>query len=183
MPLTRRAVPHVITASRVLVVAAAYFAAFEHRAGWVVALALVAVATDMLDGILARRWKVESVFGANLDSAVDFVFYLSLAVWVWMFDPATITALVPLIALFTAAYVAVLAVSKIKRGAMGFHNAWTRGAATVGVTAALATILFGWQSWFLVALLLALVADLGQRLAKIFLPKTRAPSAVETARR
>ena len=33
--------------------------------------------TDMLDGFLARRWGVESKFGAGLDSLADFVFVLA----------------------------------------------------------------------------------------------------------
>ena len=50
--------------------------------------------TDMLDGFLARRWGVESQFGARLDSLADFVFviavgyklfpYLKLPAMLWM---------------------------------------------------------------------------------------------------
>jgi len=50
--------------------------------------------TDMLDGFLARRWGVESKFGARLDSLADFVFviavgyqlfpYLKLPTALWM---------------------------------------------------------------------------------------------------
>lgn len=39
-------------------------------------LYLIAGTTDMLDGFLARRWGVESKFGARLDSMADFVFVL-----------------------------------------------------------------------------------------------------------
>ena len=42
---------------------------------WV--LYLIAGLTDMLDGFLARRWGVESKFGARLDSMADFVFVLA----------------------------------------------------------------------------------------------------------
>ena len=42
---------------------------------WV--LYLIAGLTDMLDGFLARRWGVESKFGARLDSLADFVFVLT----------------------------------------------------------------------------------------------------------
>lgn len=42
---------------------------------WV--LYLTAGLTDMLDGFLARRWGVESKFGARLDSLADFVFVLA----------------------------------------------------------------------------------------------------------
>ncbi|MBR5715845.1 MAG: CDP-alcohol phosphatidyltransferase family protein [Bacteroidales bacterium] len=40
-------------------------------------LYLIAGSTDMLDGFLARRWGVESKFGAKLDSLADFVFVIS----------------------------------------------------------------------------------------------------------
>lgn len=42
---------------------------------WV--LYVIAGTTDMLDGFLARRWGVESKFGAKLDSLADFVFVLA----------------------------------------------------------------------------------------------------------
>ncbi len=59
---------------------------------WV--LYLIAGLTDILDGFLARRWGVESKFGARLDSLADFVFvlvvgyklfpYLKLPTALWM---------------------------------------------------------------------------------------------------
>ena len=59
---------------------------------WV--LYLIAGLTDILDGYLARRWCVESKFGARLDSLADFVFvmavgcklfpYLKLPTALWM---------------------------------------------------------------------------------------------------
>ena len=42
---------------------------------WV--LYVTAGTTDMLDGFLARRWGVESKFGARLDSLADFVYVLT----------------------------------------------------------------------------------------------------------
>ena len=55
---------------------------------------VIAGTTDMLDGFLARRWGVESKFGARLDSLADFVFvlavgyklfpYLKLPAMLWM---------------------------------------------------------------------------------------------------
>ena len=59
---------------------------------WV--LYVIAGTTDMLDGFLARRWGVESKFGARLDSLADLVFvlavgyklfpYLKLPIALWM---------------------------------------------------------------------------------------------------
>jgi CDP-diacylglycerol--glycerol-3-phosphate 3-phosphatidyltransferase len=39
---------------------------------WV--LYLIAGLTDILDGFLARRWDMESQYGARLDSLADIVF-------------------------------------------------------------------------------------------------------------
>ena len=59
---------------------------------WVIYV--IAGLTDMLDGFLARRWGVESKFGARLDSLADFLFvlavgyrlfpYLKLPTMLWM---------------------------------------------------------------------------------------------------
>lgn len=44
--------------------------------------------TDVLDGMLARRWEVASATGARLDSAADAVFFPSLGVALWRVIPA-----------------------------------------------------------------------------------------------
>jgi CDP-diacylglycerol--glycerol-3-phosphate 3-phosphatidyltransferase len=43
----------------------------EHALGYAAALFTVAAITDFLDGYLARRWHVESVLGAFLDTTAD----------------------------------------------------------------------------------------------------------------
>ena len=64
-------------------------------------LYMTAGMTDMLDGFLARRWGVESKFGARLDSLADFVFVL--AVGYKLFPclklPASLWMMIALIAL------------------------------------------------------------------------------------
>jgi len=66
---------------------------------WV--LYLIAGTTDMLDGFLARRWGVESKFGARLDSLADFVFVLAVGykLFPWLKLPATLWMMTGLIAL------------------------------------------------------------------------------------
>jgi len=64
-------------------------------------LYVIAGLTDILDGFLARRWGVESKFGAKLDSMADFVFVF--AVGYKLFPllklPATLWMMIGLIAL------------------------------------------------------------------------------------
>ena len=64
-------------------------------------LYLIAGMTDMLDGFLARRWGVESKFGARLDSLADFVFVIAVGykLFPWLKLPATLWMMIGLIAL------------------------------------------------------------------------------------
>ena len=64
-------------------------------------LYVVAGTTDMLDGFLARRWGVESRFGARLDSVADFVFVLAAGykLFPWLKLPAALWMMIGLIAL------------------------------------------------------------------------------------
>jgi CDP-diacylglycerol--glycerol-3-phosphate 3-phosphatidyltransferase len=66
---------------------------------WV--LYLIAGLTDMLDGFLARRWGVESKFGARLDSLADFVFVLVVGykLFPWLKLPTALWMMIGLIAL------------------------------------------------------------------------------------
>ena len=66
---------------------------------WV--LYVIAGTTDMLDGFLARRWGIESKFGARVDSLADFVLVLVVGykLFPWLKLPATLWMMVGLIAL------------------------------------------------------------------------------------
>ncbi|MCA9285860.1 MAG: CDP-alcohol phosphatidyltransferase family protein [Phycisphaerales bacterium] len=93
----RRLLPNAITLSR-LVLAGAFFAVLgglvdEHmstsRQWWgtvAVVLFVVAALTDAVDGWLARRWKVTSVFGRIMDPFVDKV--LVIGAFVYLAGPA-----------------------------------------------------------------------------------------------
>ncbi len=80
----RRSLPNALTVLR-LVLAAAFFGALnayrfpDHNLSWAnvaVGLFILAAITDWLDGWLARRWKVESVFGRIMDPFCDKVLIL-----------------------------------------------------------------------------------------------------------
>ena len=64
-------------------------------------LYLIAGLTDMVDGFLARRWGVESKFGARLDSLADFVFVLAVGykLFPWLKLPTALWMMIGVIAL------------------------------------------------------------------------------------
>jgi len=69
---------------------------------WVIYL--IAGLTDILDGFLARRWGVESKFGARLDSLADFVFVLAVGykLFPYLKLPAMLWMMIGLIAMMKA---------------------------------------------------------------------------------
>ena len=64
-------------------------------------LYLIAGLTDMVDGFLARRWGVESKFGARLDSLADFMLVLAVGykLFPYMKLPTALWMMIGLIAL------------------------------------------------------------------------------------
>ena len=64
-------------------------------------LYVIAGLTDMLDGFLARRWGVESKFGARLDSLADFMLVLAVGykLFPYMKLPTELWMMIGLIAL------------------------------------------------------------------------------------
>lgn len=83
-PALRRNLPNALTILR-LIIAAGFFAALnayrypDENIGWAnlaIVLFILGAFTDFLDGYLARRWHVESVFGRIMDPFCDKVLVL-----------------------------------------------------------------------------------------------------------
>ena len=92
-------IPNILSASRIALCLPLLLADAMTVPFWV--LFVTAGMTDMLDGFLARRWGVESKFGARLDSLADFVFVLAVGykLFPWLKLPTTLWMMIGLIAL------------------------------------------------------------------------------------
>ena len=95
-------IPNILSASRIALCLPLLLVDAMTLPFWV--LYLIAGLTDILDGFLARRWGVESKFGARLDSLADFVFVLAVGykLFPWLKLPATLWMMIGLIALVKA---------------------------------------------------------------------------------
>lgn len=69
--MTRRDLPNLITGLRILLVAPLVWLMAEGRFGWALAVAVVAGASDALDGFLAKRYGWNSRLGGILDPVAD----------------------------------------------------------------------------------------------------------------
>ena len=92
-------IPNILSASRIVLCLPLLLVDAMTMPFWV--LYVIAGTTDMLDGFLARRWGVESKFGARLDSLADFVFVLAVGykLFPWLKLPAALWLMIGLIAL------------------------------------------------------------------------------------
>lgn len=158
-----RRLPHALSFARVLLVVATYPVAFQGDKPLFAVLVLLAVLTDVLDGPIARATGSESRFGANVDSAADLLFYLSLPAWAYIFQPGLVLDNLSLVLSFAALYVLANVSSHMTFGALGVHNRLSRASGTMGVVFTFSAILWGILPLFKWALLLLLVADLAQR--------------------
>ena len=95
-------IPNILSASRIALCLPLLLADAMTVPFWI--LYLIAGLTDILDGFLARRWGVESKFGARLDSLADFVFVLAIGykLFPWLKLPAALWIMIGLIALVKA---------------------------------------------------------------------------------
>ena len=92
-------IPNILSASRIALCLPLLLADAMTVPFWV--LYVTAGTTDMLDGFLARRWGVESKFGARLDSLADFVFVLVVGykLFPWLKLPTALWMMIGVIAL------------------------------------------------------------------------------------
>jgi phosphatidylglycerophosphate synthase len=159
--------PHALSFLRVAFVGLTYGAAWRGDKPLFAILVLLAVLTDILDGPLARYLGTASRFGANVDSAADLVFYVSLPVWAWLFNPGLVLAHLPLIVAFTILYVTANVISHRVFGELGVHNRLSRTSGTVGVVVTFYGILWGLNPWLYLLAVGVLSADLAQRYGAI----------------
>ncbi len=90
--------PNVISLARLLSAPVALWVALEDHGLAYKWLFAAAVASDCLDGLLARLLRAQTVLGARLDAAADGATYLVLFFAVYHLWPAFVTAHAPLLA-------------------------------------------------------------------------------------
>ncbi len=157
-------VVNALTLARLPFVGLGTWAAFEQARLATVTFGVAAVATDMGDGMLARRWEVESEWGSNFDSLMDVLFYGGLVLWVYWFTPEAIVQHLGLIGTFFVAYLVMLVAGHLLEHSIAQHDAVSRAAGTAGGLTSLWFIVAGYEPWLLFATALFATADLAHRL-------------------
>ena len=138
-----------------------------------VACCVAAFLSDVFDGVLARRWRVDGPAVRRLDSAADTVFYVAAAWSVWVARPDVVRDYAAGALVVVALEVVRYAVDYWKFGREASYHAWSAKAWGVALFAALvATMGFGRPRGFVdAAIALGVVADLEGLAMTLVLPR------------
>jgi CDP-diacylglycerol--glycerol-3-phosphate 3-phosphatidyltransferase len=175
-PAWLRHLPNVLSASRALAVPVLFVLALgEQRAAftWVLIPALL---SDILDGLIARLFHLESRLGAILDSIADSLLLFVAVYGIWVFHPEVLRdhAWLCGIAVGLWALEDVLALLRYRR-LSSFHTYLSKIVANVLGLFIGGLFLFGFEPWLLyVAAGMSIVASLEELALLKVLPRWRA---------
>jgi CDP-diacylglycerol--glycerol-3-phosphate 3-phosphatidyltransferase len=97
----------------------------RHGSVTVAVLLVVGFLSDVFDGVVARRTGTATPILRRLDSTVDTVFYLGIAVAAWMLHRAEIRPLLPLILLVIATEIGTNALCWLRFRREASYHAWS----------------------------------------------------------
>lgn len=158
----KRYTPFALTTLRLLLGPTALFCAFANvsRAVYLVIL-VTGTASDILDGILARRFGVSTPKLRRYDSVTDAIYYSFILAVTWILCTPVIAASIPAIAIliFSEGVVIVVSVARFRRYP-ATHTYLAKFYGLCLLAALVAMLVFKASSWVLEALaIVAVVAN------------------------
>ena len=143
MNIDPRIWPNLLTATRLALMPAVLAAAVAGSRPWFTALIAAALATDALDGFLARRLRAFTEFGRKLDSAAD---YVTLVTGVWgiaLLWPDVMRRELPWVITGMVAFLAVIVYGFLRLGRAPCYHTWASKAGAVACPLTLVPLLSG----------------------------------------
>jgi CDP-diacylglycerol--glycerol-3-phosphate 3-phosphatidyltransferase len=117
--------PNLLSSFRIACAPVLLVLAWQGATAGFLALFALGLASDVLDGMLARRLGQESALGARLDQWGDFALWVSLPVGAWWLWPETITREAPYVILAVACLLLPTALAYAKYRAVPGYHTWS----------------------------------------------------------
>jgi len=115
-------VPNLISLYRLLVFPVILFMALTNRENWFVVLLCISLVSDVLDGSIARYFKLQTNFGAALDNLADICTYAMAILGLYIFKWTEIESHAWFLYLFLGVFVLSYFVSFVRFGKIpGLH--------------------------------------------------------------
>ncbi|HWA88071.1 MAG TPA: CDP-alcohol phosphatidyltransferase family protein [Opitutus sp.] len=147
--------PNLVSALRLALMPAMLTAAIAESRAWFVALAAASLATDALDGFLARRLNAFSELGRKLDSLADYVTLFTGVAGIALLWPAIMKRELPWVAAGLVAFFAAVIYGFVRLGRAPCYHTWASKVLAVLCALSLIPLLAEWAAWpFHVAIVL-----------------------------
>lgn len=163
--------PNLFTAIRVALTPAVVMTAIGGSRLWFVILLGVALATDAIDGFLARRLHADSDFGRKFDSFADYLMMLTGLAGIALLWPEIVRRELIWVATGVGAFFAAVVYGFIRIGRAPCYHTWASKALAVLTALSLIPLLAEWSATpFHVAIVLQVLAGLEEMFIAVLLP-------------
>jgi CDP-diacylglycerol--glycerol-3-phosphate 3-phosphatidyltransferase len=177
--------PNALSALRIVSAPSLLVLAWNGAMSWFLTLFGLALLSDVLDGVLARRLGQVSEFGARLDQWADFALWGSFPVAAWWLWPEIVRREAPYAVVAIAGLLLPTAIAYAKyRAVPGYHTWTSKLCAVLMGTGVPLLLLFDFSAPFRAAALFMVVAAVDQVGITCLLPECRndVPSVFHAAR-
>jgi CDP-diacylglycerol--glycerol-3-phosphate 3-phosphatidyltransferase len=182
---SRLNVPNLLSAFRVACAPLVLVLAWRGATGPFLAFFALGLASDALDGALARRLGQTSDFGARLDQWADFALWASLPIGAWWLWPETLVRESPFVILALASMLLPTAIAYAKYRAVPGYHTWSVKLGSLGMGISVPLLLIFDVAWpFRAAALFQLVCAIDELGITYLLAECRhdVPSVLHAAR-
>lgn len=177
--------PNLLSAFRVVCAPVLLVLAWQGATGSFLALFGLGLASDVLDGALARRLGQASDAGARLDQWGDFALWGALPLGAWWLWPATLVREAPYVILALACLLLPTAIAYAKYGAVPGYHTWAVKVGSVLMGMGVPLLLVFDVAWpFRLAALFQLVCAIDELGITVLSPECRhdVPSVLHAVR-
>jgi phosphatidylglycerophosphate synthase len=138
--------PNLLSAVRIALMPAVLLAAIAGSRRWFLILVAASLATDALDGFLARRLNAFSDFGRKLDSAADYLTMITGLAGIALLWPEIVQRELPWIVAGLSAFFGVIVFSFIRLGHPPCYHTWAAKVGVAGCALSMIPLLSGWSA-------------------------------------
>jgi CDP-diacylglycerol--glycerol-3-phosphate 3-phosphatidyltransferase len=166
--------PNLVSMIRILIAPILFVFAFQGMENWFLGALLFSGFTDVVDGFLARKFKMITPLGAHLDSWGDFTIYSTMAACAWILWPEITQRELLYYALILFSFLLPALVGLVKFGKLTGYHTWAVKVAVLATFVGYVALYAELASWpFVLASILCVIAGTEEILITFILHEER----------
>ncbi len=164
--------PNLLSGARIALMPAVLLAAIGGSRRWFLILVATSLATDALDGFVARRLNAFSDFGRKLDSAADYLTMITGLAGIALLWPDIVRRELPWIVAGLSAFFGVIVFGFVRLGHPPCYHTWAAKIGVAGCALSMIPLLTGWSAVpFHVMVILQILAAVEEVIISLLIPR------------